>query len=80
MQNRKDKSAAGKAGERGELWYKAETADEISPDEISIGAILFPANTGYLLDADAKRAREETYTREGRGEATRSEAAKERSR
>lgn len=39
-----------------------------------MGAILFLANAGYLLDADATQAREETFTCEGRGEQTRSEA------
>lgn len=69
-----------KSEERRVVRHKTELRDEIFRDEISIGAILFPANTGYLLDADANQAREETYTREGRGEPTRSEAAKERSR
>lgn len=47
-----------------------------------MGAILFLANAGYLLDADATQTREETFTCEGRGEPTRSEAGEyeERSR
>lgn len=52
---------------------KQDSPDEIFPDEISIGAILLPANTGYLLDADANQAREETYTCEGRGDRRRQE-------
>lgn len=44
--------------------------------------ILFLANVGYLLDADAIQAREETFTCERRGEPTGSEAGEyeERSR
>lgn len=44
--------------------------------------ILFLANVGYLLDADAIQAREETFTCERRGESTESKAGdyEERSR
>lgn len=47
-----------------------------------MGVILFLANAGYLLDADATQAREEMFTCERRGEPTRSEAGEyeERSR
>lgn len=38
-----------------------------------MAAILFLANVGYLLDADAIQAREVAFTCERRGEPTRSE-------
>jgi len=45
-------------------------------------AILFLINAGYLLDADATQAREETFTYERREESSRLEAGEyeERSR
>lgn len=69
---------------RAESWHKAEFWMKFRnfPDKISMRAILFLANAGYLLDADATQAREKTFTCERRGEPTGSKAGEyeERSR